>query len=68
MDYKNSDLPWCANCIYGVPEENGNIIYCKQIEGWRIEDDFCGLHEWRNTIIRDKSKTVLKDIVDIIAD
>lgn len=52
MDYKNSDLPWCANCIYGVPEENGNNIYCKQIEGWRIEDDFCGLHEWRNTMIR----------------
>lgn len=49
MDYKNSDLPWCANCVHGEPEKNEHYVYCKQIEGWRMEDDFCGLHEWKKS-------------------
>lgn len=47
MDYKNRDLPWCANCLYGIAEENSDNIYCNQIEGYRMEEDFCGLHEWK---------------------
>lgn len=44
MDYKNSDLPWCGNCACG--KKDGGDIYCEQTEGWRLEDDFCGLHQW----------------------
>lgn len=47
MDYKNSDLPWCANCKNGETEKDGDNVYCTKIEIYRMEDDFCGLHEWK---------------------
>lgn len=48
MDYKNSDLVWCANCANATPvEDEDGVIYCSALDYCRLEDDFCGLHEWK---------------------
>lgn len=48
MDYKNSDLPWCSNCVNGIKKDGE--IYCNQIKTYCLEDDFCGLHEWKEVM------------------
>jgi len=47
---RGTGLPWCSNCKNGEnEEENGKVyIFCNQIKAYRLEDDFCGLHEWRD--------------------
>lgn len=54
MDYEHSDLPWCANCSHGhIEDEDGErYVFCDEINIYRMEDDFCGCHEWKNRRVK----------------
>lgn len=70
MDYKNSDLPWCANCIFGkTEEENGERnLHCIRIGIPRLENDFCGLHDWKPTEQEVSEKQIPLEVTEVHVD